>query len=129
MNEQEIIPKITEINKEDSYTLLSELHKFPDATQRQLSLRLNMSLGKTNYILRQSITKGLIKMKNFSHNPGKLKKIKYILTPKGMKEKLSLTYYFLKRKEAEYNSIKNEWNVLTNQKQAEKQTWVESRTG
>ena len=51
-------------------------------------------------------------MKSFSHNPGKIKKVQYILTPKGLKEKLSLTYYFLKRKEAEYNSIKNEWEKV-----------------
>ena len=59
-------------------------------------------------------------MRNFSHNPGKIKKAQYILTTKGIREKLSLTYYFLKRKEAEYNLIKNEWNVLVGQKQGEK---------
>jgi len=112
MFEQKITPRITEVNKEDSYTILSELHKFPTVTQRELSSKLNMSLGKTNYILRQLITKGLIKMKHFSDNPDKLKKIRYILTGEGMEEKIKLTYHFLKRKEAEYKSFKTEWESL-----------------
>ncbi|MBL7132309.1 MAG: hypothetical protein ISS45_13080 [Candidatus Omnitrophica bacterium] len=57
-------------------------------------------------------------MKNFFNNPGKLRKIKYILTEKGAEEKLKLTYHFLKRKEAEYSSIKNEWDILTNKEEA-----------
>jgi len=112
MFEQKINPRITEVNKEDSYTILSELHKFPTVTQRELSLKLNMSLGKTNYILRQLITKGLIKMKHFSDNPDKLKKIRYMLTGEGMEEKIKLTYHFLKRKEAEYKRFKTEWDAL-----------------
>ena len=112
MFEQKITPRITEVNKEDSYTILSELHKFPTVTQRELSSKLDMSLGKTNYILRQLITKGLIKMKHFSDNPDKLKKIRYILTGEGMEEKIKLTYHFLKRKEAEYKSFKTEWEAL-----------------
>ncbi|MBU1926080.1 MAG: MarR family EPS-associated transcriptional regulator [Candidatus Omnitrophica bacterium] len=103
--------------KEDGYTLLSELHKYPDLTQRELSSKLNMSLGKTNYILRQLIKKGLIKMKSFSHNPGKLKKIQYILTSQGLEEKIKLTYHFLKRKEVEYQVLKNEWDILKEDEQ------------
>ncbi len=98
--------------KEEVFYLLSELSKSPDVTQRQLSSKLNISLGKTNYLLRKLIKKGLIKAKNFSHRPGKIKKISYILTPKGFKEKVRLTYYFLKRAEAEYNYLKQEWERL-----------------
>ena len=105
--------------KEDVFYLLSELSKSPDATQRQLSSKLNISLGKTNYLLRKLIKKGLIKAKNFSHRPGKIKKISYILTPKGFKEKVRLTYYFLKRAEAEYNYLKQEWERLRTYKEYE----------
>ncbi len=121
MSEQSIIPKVTEINKEDSYILLSELNRSPEVTQRQLSLKLNISLGKTNYVLRQLIKKGLIKIKNFTHNPYKLKKIRYMLTKKGMQEKINLTQHFLKIKEDEYHRIKAEWDVLTNKGQVKEQ--------
>ena len=101
-----------EPHNEETFRLLSELHNSPNLTQRELSKNLNISLGKTNYLIQQLIKKGIVKMKSFSHNPGKIKKVQYILTPRGMREKLSLTYYFLKRKEAEYNSIKNEWEKV-----------------
>ena len=97
---------------EEAFRLLSELHNSPNLTQRELAKSLNVSLGKTNYIIQKLIRKGIVKMKNFSYNPGKIKKVQYILTPKGMKEKLSLTYYFLKRKENEYNSLKKEWEKV-----------------
>ena len=99
-------------HNEEAFRLLSELHNSPNLTQRQLSQSLNISLGKTNYLIQQLIKKGVLKMKSFSHNPEKIKKVQYILTPKGMKEKLSLTYYFLKRKENEYNSLKKEWEKV-----------------
>lgn len=120
MNEYAKPNHSSEPHNEESFRLLSELHNSPNLTQRELSKNLNISLGKTNYLIQQLIKKGVVKMKSFSHNPGKIKKVQYILTSKGMNEKLSLTYYFLKRKEAEYNFIKNEWNVLVNQKQGEK---------
>jgi len=102
--------------KEEVFYLLSELSKSPEITQRQLSSKLNISLGKTNYLLRKLIKKGLIKAKNFSHRPGKIKKIRYILTPEGFKEKVRLTYHFLKRAEAEYNYLKQEWERLKGKK-------------
>jgi len=46
-------------------------------TQRDLSIRLNISLGKTDYLLRELILKGFIKVKNFTGNPGKPGKINY----------------------------------------------------
>jgi len=111
---------VTNAHSEEAFRVLSELHNSPNLTQRELAKSLNISLGKTNYIIRQLIKKGIVKMKSFSHNPEKIKKIRYILTSKGTKEKLRLTYYFLKRKEDEYNLIKNEWNILVNEEQEQK---------
>ncbi len=98
--------------KAEVFYLLSELSKSPEITQRQLSSKLNISLGKTNYLLRKLIKKGLIKVKSFSCHPGKIKKISYILTPKGFKEKVRLTFHFLKRAKAEYNYLKQEWEKV-----------------
>ena len=112
MDEHAEIKEIPEFNSEEAFRLISELHGAPNLTQRQLSKNLNISLGKTNYLLKELVKKGIIKVKNFSGNPDKLKKVQYILTAKGLQEKLKLTYHFLKRKEAEYNHIKKEWEKL-----------------
>jgi len=101
-----------EFQNEETFRLLSELHNSSNLTQRQLSKNLDISLGKTNYLIKQLIKKGVVKMKNFSQNPGKLGKVKYILTGKGLEQKIKLTYHFLKRKEAEFNKLKGEWEKL-----------------
>ena len=98
--------------KEETLFIFKELDANPNTTQRELSSRLSISLGKTNYLLRELILKGFIKAKNFSTNPGKLKKIQYYLTKEGMEHKMQLTQHFLKEKENEYNRLKEEWDKL-----------------
>ena len=98
--------------KEETLFIFKELEANPNATQRDLSSRLNISLGKTNYLLRELILKGFIKAKNFTGNPGKLRKIHYLLTEKGLEEKFRLLQHFLQIKEVEYNKLKQESDLL-----------------
>ena len=98
--------------KEEILHLIREIESTPEINQRILSSKLGISLGKTNYLLKELIKKGFIKVKNFSNSPSKLKKIKYILTKNGLEHRIRLTYHFLIRKEAEFNRIKNEWEQL-----------------
>ena len=98
-----------EQSQEEALSIIKEIETNPKATQRAVSKKLGISLGKTNYLLRELIQKGIIKGESFSTNPGKLRKISYILTPKGFEEKMRLTYYYLKIKEAEYKILKEEW--------------------
>jgi EPS-associated MarR family transcriptional regulator len=100
--------------KEEILHIIRHLEQYPAASQRILSNRLNISLGKTNYLLKELIKKGFIKAQNFSHGSGKIRKINYILTKEGLEEKLHLTYYFLKTKEQEYRIMKKEWENLAN---------------
>src|SRR3989338_2222673 len=100
--------------KEELLHIIRHLESDPTMSQRILSGRLNVSLGKTNYLLKELIKKGFIKAQDFSHNTGKLRKINYLLTKEGVEEKLRLTHYFLKTKEQEYNIMKKEWEELTN---------------
>jgi len=79
----------------------------PDISQRQLATRLGVSLGKTNFLLRSLLGKGLIKAGNFRRAENKLEYL-YLLTPKGIGEKLRLTRAFLIRKEAEYETLQAE---------------------
>lgn len=102
------------LEKEETLFFLAELDKYPHLTQRELASKLNISLGKANYLIQELLKKGMIKVRFFSRKPNKLKRIKYILTKKGAQEKISLMYRFLKRKESEYSRIKQEWEKLNN---------------
>ena len=108
MNGQPVGKEILEI--------LRLLSSREDVTQRDLSDRLGISLGKTNYLLKELVKVGLIEIKNFATRDQKIQKIKYHLTKEGLEEKFRLTYHFLKQKEAEYNSIRKEWEELNSQK-------------
>lgn len=94
--------------KEETLFIFKELEANPNTTQRDLSSRLNISLGKTNYLLHELILKGFIRAKSFTGNPGKLRKIQYLLTEKGLDERLRLIKHFLQIKEVEYNKLKQE---------------------
>ena len=100
-----------EQHHEEALSLIKELETDPAITQRAVSKKLGISLGKTNYILKELIKKGIIKGESFSANPGKLKKISYLLTPKGLEEKMRLTFHFLQKKEAEYKMLKEWWKT------------------
>ncbi|MDD3296705.1 MAG: MarR family EPS-associated transcriptional regulator [Candidatus Omnitrophica bacterium] len=105
--------------KEDVLNILRLLSLKGDLNQRDLSASLNISLGKTNYLIKSLIKKNLIKTKNFSTKKDKLGKVRYILSKKGIKQKVHLTYHFLKKKELEYMYIKEEWDKLSRQMEAE----------
>jgi EPS-associated MarR family transcriptional regulator len=91
--------------------VLKLLQANPSLSQRQLAAEMGVSLGKANYLLRALVEKGLVKLGNFSKNPSK-GKYAYILTPAGMEEKTRITLAFLKRKQAEFEAIKSEIEVL-----------------
>ncbi len=98
--------------KEEVFFIIKEIQANPATTQRTLSNKLDISLGKTNYLLKELIKKGFIEVRNFSSNPGKFKKIHYILTRKGLEHKIHLMHHFLKIKENEYNLLKQEFEQL-----------------
>ena len=94
-------------NSQEEFDLLRQIKKKPKSSQRELAKDLGFSLGKLNYCLRAIKNKGLIKIGNFGNNPNKLNYI-YILTPRGIAEKTSLTINFMKRKMTEYDELKSE---------------------
>ena len=98
--------------KEELLHIIKHLEGDPSVTQRVLSNRLNISLGKTNYLLKELIKKGFIKAQSFSHNSNKIQKIGYLLTKEGFEAKMKLMHYFFKAKESEYNIMKKEWEHL-----------------
>ena len=91
--------------------LLKELSKNSTLSQRELSKKLGLSLGKVNYVISALIEKGLIKVKRFKNSNNKMAYM-YTLTPIGLSKKAELTGVFLKTKMAEYDSLGTEIEEL-----------------
>lgn len=70
--------------------ILEAFHKDPCQTQRDLSKKLQISLGMVN-----AFTKRLAKKGYFKATTIPKKRIQYILTPKGLSEKARLTYQYI----------------------------------
>ena len=96
---------------EEILSMLREIDGSPRMTQRELSARLGISLGKVNFLLRALIEKGLVKVSNFKQSQHKASYL-YHLTPHGIEEKTKITYHFLKRKIEEYEQLEAEINRL-----------------
>ena len=94
--------------------VLQLIQSQPDMTQRDFAQQAGVSLGQINYVMQALRAKGLVKLENFSKNPNKLQ-YAYLLTPQGMLEKAQLTVYFLQRKRAEYEALKQEIAYLEKQ--------------
>ena len=94
-------------NKYESYIILKLLEKNPNTNQRDLAKTLNLSLGKIHYIIKELKKKGIIKVENFKQNENKINYL-YLITPKGLKHKTKLAYFFFKKISKEYDELVNE---------------------
>jgi GDP-D-mannose dehydratase len=65
-------PRITRLQEEMRFKVLHALQQQPGMNQRQLAEQLGVSLGKTNYLLRALVEKGLLKARNFRNSQNKL---------------------------------------------------------
>jgi EPS-associated MarR family transcriptional regulator len=92
-------------------SLLEAVAQGEHANQRQLSRAIGLSLGKTHYLLKELVDRGLIKIGNFSRSQNKLG-YSYLLTPSGVQEKIMITKKFLEAKEKEYEILKQEIEAL-----------------
>ena len=96
-------------NEDDQFQVLRKIDKDPNTSQRKLAEILGFSLGKLNYCLKALKGKGLIKIENFKKNPKKINYI-YVLTPRGIAHKTTLTINFMERKMKEFDELKSELN-------------------
>ena len=110
MNMSDVImslPQKTRLESEEVLKLLREIEQTSETTQRELSSRLGISLGKVNFLLRALIDKGHIKVDTFKKSNNKSAYL-YYLTPKGIEKKARITYRFLRRKLIEYKELEYE---------------------
>ena len=98
-------------HEEAHLRILKIVNTEPDISQRQLAIRLGVSLGKTNFLIKSLLEKGLIKAGNFRRSENKLG-YAYLLTPKGLGAKVRMTRAYLARKEAEYEALQAEIRSL-----------------
>ncbi len=96
---------------ESQFKTLRELAKDGTLSQRDLSKKVGMSLGKVNYLVNALIGKGYIKARRFKNSRNKIGYM-YIMTTKGVSEKVTQTYNFLQRKLAEFDRLKQEIETL-----------------
>lgn len=99
------------LSDELHYKLLKQLENNPELSQRDLAKELGISLGRVNYCLKALVDKGLLKARNFKNSNSKWA-YAYLLTPKGITEKAKITARFWKRKEKEYETLKEELEAL-----------------
>ena len=95
----------------NEYKVLKEIESNPSHTQRSLAEKLNVSLGKINFILSGLVEKGIVKAKKLKNNPDKIR-WQYILTPEGIKEKVRITSEYINRRTEEYEQLKKELEEL-----------------
>jgi DNA-binding MarR family transcriptional regulator len=72
--------------------ILTAIEEGLPLTQRALAERLGVALGLTNLYLKRLARKGCIKIVEFPRKPAARKRLRYLLTPRGMAEKTRLTY-------------------------------------
>lgn len=73
-----------------SLQLLSEISGEEPLSQRELSRRLGIAVGLVNSYLKNLVSKGFVRVKNFPSN-----RYAYLLTPQGLAEKSRLAYRHL----------------------------------
>ena len=98
-------------DNETRYRLLKFLQQHPDWSQRQIAQGMGISLGKVNYCLRALTERGFVKVGRFTKSQNK-SDYRYLLTRKGVAEKIETTARFLTHKQEEFEVIKQEIALL-----------------
>ena len=91
------------MDKEDLHMLrlMGEIDRGGNHSQRELSRKLNLSLGLVNTFLKRLVNKGYFKMTTMPRN-----RVKYFLTPEGLARKSRLTAEYLRYSVNLYRDIK-----------------------
>lgn len=70
--------------------ILNHIEAHPDTTQADLATQLGVAIGSVNWYLKRLINKGYIKVTQMQR-----RRLRYLLTPKGITEKTHLTTSFM----------------------------------
>jgi EPS-associated MarR family transcriptional regulator len=100
-----------QLESEEVLRIFREIDRSPAMTQRELSSRLGISLGKVNFLINALIEKGFVKVENLRKSSSKGAYL-YYLTPMGEEKKNRTTYLFLHEKIREYERLAMEIQQL-----------------
>jgi DNA-binding MarR family transcriptional regulator len=89
--------------------VLNYIDQHAEATQRELSQHVGMSLGAINLLLKRFIKKGFVKVERLQPNS-----VKYFLTPAGLANKIERTYGYMVRTFTEINRLRNRVVTVAN---------------
>lgn len=89
------------------YIILHAIDQDQTITQRELSSKAQISLGSVNLLINKMVKEGLIKITQIPMN-----RVAYMLTPKGMAEKINKTSKYIKY---HYNYISEMKEKVKNQ--------------
>ncbi len=94
---------------EREFELINTIASEISLNQRDLSRKMDISLGMVNMIIRRLITKGYIRTSKM-----KAKRIGYMLTPKGISEKMNQSMRYTMRTIKSISMIKQQLKQLLN---------------
>lgn len=88
-------------------SVLSAVEDEPELTQKDLAVRMGVAVGMVNSYLKRVIYKGYVKTRNLQR-----RRLRYLLTPNGIKEKTRLTYEFLEYSYRYIRDIRHKTKML-----------------
>ena len=95
---------------EREFELVNIIGKKLGSSQRDLSRLMDLSLGQTNMLVRRLVSKGLIRISQLDGQ-----KVKYLLTPKGIAEKMRKSVKYTLNTINSLGLIKNRIKVFLNE--------------
>jgi EPS-associated MarR family transcriptional regulator len=102
-----MVTKQDSLREEVRFRLLRLLSENPEMSQRELARAVGISNGGVHYVINAFVDNGFLKLSNFTSAEDK-RRYAYLLTPKGVEEKVRLTRRFVLRKMAEYEALRAE---------------------
>lgn len=81
--------------------LLQRIEKDPNTTQAALAAHLGVGIGTVNWHIRRMIARGLVKITRLQR-----RRLRYLITPKGMSEKAELAYRYAQAGMALYRATR-----------------------
>jgi len=103
--------KRTKLQEDTHFRVLRLLQENPEMSQRELAGAVGVSVGGIHYMLNALIDKGFVKLGAFTAAEDK-RRYAYVLTPKGLARKATLTRAFLVRKMEEHEALREEIESL-----------------
>ena len=107
------------LNKEIELQILKNITNA--SSQKSMADEIGYSVGTVNYILKALTQKGLVKSERFLNSNNKIQ-YKYLLTQKGIQEKIDITKKFIKIKKQEYDQLLDEMDAYKVKYSCDKQS-------